>query len=294
MDAFDTLQTLSFRGLQLPFTSFDVGFSQDSANKKFTFKDEQLIQRLGRTNETFRYEIPFYNGLKPFGNLFKDSFSDFYDACLSREPAQLIDPLRGSVRAVVATLQVHGDPSVSRSGCTVSVEFVKSPESLEADETPAPDIARTTQEANDAFQGLDGIPASPEFTQPLVNPLSLGTGVLQQVSLQRDKINASIERETARVDRLTLAVEDSTDPEKYDAKEKLLDYKKSLLELNTAVVQGGRNIQVALIRAPITIISLAKDLSLSTEEFLELNQELGTSVVLYPGTPYYYPQDQNA
>jgi len=134
-DVLKQLPEASWRGIKFPFTGTrDFGFAQDQAQHRYIFRDQQLIESLGRQNPTFRYQIPFRENVgRGFSALFVGVYPQFLAACLDRSAGPLVDPIHGERRCKCVSFAETLDVS-KKDGVDVLVEFVYSPEI--ADEEP--------------------------------------------------------------------------------------------------------------------------------------------------------------
>jgi len=243
------------------------------------------VQRLGKKNTTYRYTIPYLDGLKSFakGNLFKDTFEAFYDACKDGDPGELIDPIYGSIRASVVSFSENIQPGNIRNGTTVEVEFIESPESLPA-EKKAYSLPQLKREEQKVVSEAVEFPEVKEFTKSLTDPFDFPTGLLDQISASRDRILSQIDAKTAQVQRMSESIDKVTDPEAWRVREAIRDFNLSLIRTSKNAVNRSNFITQKVISNPIPIANLASDLKMQFNEFLALNEELINSPIVPAGS----------
>lgn len=140
------LGNASWRGIAFPIIGVrDFGFAHDQEKHRFIFRDEQLIESIGRQNPAYRYKIPFIETLRQDGwkELFTSVYPKFLAACLDRSGGLLRDPIHGPVRCKLASLQESMDVDHSLDGVVVSAEFIFSPEQTDDVASSFAEIAKS-------------------------------------------------------------------------------------------------------------------------------------------------------
>lgn len=268
------LQTLQFRGQRLPYLSAGLGFQHESAQRKFIFRDQLLVQQLGRSNETLRYTLAFYDGLTGFGSAFSEGWEPFLASMRNREPGELIDPFLGPMQVVPVSVQTTFVPGENQSGLTVEAEFLEAPEIKEQEKAPSTAQTAKAAEAQRRKQFDRGdLPPDPEFTEPLVNPIQAVTGLIQRGTLIGQLVLSKGLQQIGQVERLIDAV-DQADPDNWEVVDA---YRNYLRELHKAQKPSSK-LRVHITPALISTSKLASALGVSLTKLLELNPELGPMV----------------
>jgi hypothetical protein len=132
MDVFYNLPRLTWRGITVPVAERRVSFAQEIARHKYAYRDDEIIESLGRQNLRFEYTIPFRQDITkgPYQNLFIEVYPEFLRACRESTEGDLNDPVLGPFTARVEQVNTMSDVN-RRDGDDVQVTFIESP-SLEA------------------------------------------------------------------------------------------------------------------------------------------------------------------
>lgn len=151
-DLFKELPPLYWRGIgPLPVMNRRVSFEQDVVRHKFMYRDDELVESVGRKNWVFEYTLGFYEGIRPgrygYENVYSQMFGRFVDACRDRSEGDLEDPILGTFPARCESLDATTDVN-RRDGESVQVRFIHSP-SLDAIEVPVADLPTIEQQGYD-------------------------------------------------------------------------------------------------------------------------------------------------
>lgn len=224
------LERASWRGVKFPFQGTrDFGFQQDQAQHRFIFRDEQLIESLGRQNPTLRYSIPFYEGIRQFGwkALFTSVYPSFLAACLDRSAGELVDPVHGTLRAKCVSF-AEGLDVGRQDGVGVQVEFISAPEDSATDAQVSQfsliagsleGLKATAVVFGAAVNGLTDeqkreIAAwRQESTRGEISILQAGRAVLGSVQQYKDRTRAEIANATYQMEQARADLEQTVDPE---------------------------------------------------------------------------------
>lgn len=139
MDVFRDLPRLSWRGIEVPVLSRNVSFDQTIVRHQYAYRDDELLESVGRKNWRFEYAIPFRQDITkgPYKDLFILTYPDFLRACRDRSDGELIDPVLGTFTVRCEKVSTSSDPN-RRDGDDVQVSFVHSPEAEAVDQFGAP------------------------------------------------------------------------------------------------------------------------------------------------------------
>lgn len=149
-DLFKQLPALYWRGVgPLPIANRQVSFEHDIIRHKFMYRDDELVESVGRKNWIFSYTLAFYEDISPgkhgYKNLYTKTFPEFLAACRNRDVGTLEDPMLGSYLVRCENFNVSTDVN-RRDGESVEVRFIYSPNEAEIDE-PLRDFSAVTQNA---------------------------------------------------------------------------------------------------------------------------------------------------
>lgn len=282
-DVLSELPTLSFRGIEVPCTSIEGAFSHDAAQNKYVFRDEALIQSLGRKNITFRYEIPFRQGIlkAPFKDLYLATFPEFLNACRDRTAGTLEDPVAGAFQAKVTQFSYTADPDM-RDGVTVSAEFVHAPAESELD-TSIAIIAPTLENATDLAGALDQEVAKVDWKQepspePYTDPLSAVTGVSDQIGGIIDRTGAAFDNVAFKIDRMNDSLESLADIKNWSVWRGGKDLKNALGRTKDNLGGGARPIGIHFVQTDSGLADVRFATRNTVAELLKLNPRLGFEI----------------
>jgi hypothetical protein len=277
-DIFKDLPRLKWRGIEMPVAERRVGFEQELARHKFAYRDDELIESLGRHNWRFEYTIPFREDIDkgPYRNLYVSTFSTFLQACRDRSEGQLEDPILGQYTARVESLNIQTDIN-RRDGEDVQVVFVHSPALDEVEATGA------------TVSGLPGRQIVDELGVDIFDQIGrIGT----QISVYADRIDATLAAYEYKIDKVI---------DKFTALDKALNNPqnmpliRSALRAKDAVERAryrsatqGKTIVTQVTDHDSSVTALANYLGMSIKDLLLLNPKLPTPLVPSGSTVFYY------
>jgi len=303
-DVLRQLRKASWRGIEFPVMSRDFGFSHDQERHRFLFRDEQLIESLGRENPTYRYSIPFREDLvkAPWVNLFTVVYPDFLNACLDRSNGDLFDPVHGPVQVKCASLTERVDVN-RRDGIDVDVEFLVSP-----DETLDVDVAENLStiegaQALGAALDRDATEIDPETQAEIdalnkgsergrLNPLDFATSVLNQVEANGNKIQAAFGDVVFRAEKLDESLGRTRDPNVQPMRANARRLALIARDLQRTAIGGNEKktklIGVYTVPADTGVISLAGKLGNSPQDLIKLNPTIARRTTIESGEQIAY------
>jgi len=301
VDVLSKLTLAQYKGVQFPITSVDFGFSQEQAEHKFIFRDEALIQQLGRKNKTWRLEIPFLENLGTFmldyKELYTKIFPNFVEVCQERTPGILTVPDVGNVRVACASLQ-YTISSEHRDGVIVRVEFISAP--LANDAALIPQIPSVQAIAAQAKK-LDTAVAATNFNPPtshavvpqetpasFSDPFTAVSSVFDQLSNSRKKNLAKIDDTTARINKMNASIDRISDPKLWSVKRQALDLKNALNRAATHSDSKGKRLKQAFVNHPTPTNVMATKLHITLSDLLRLNPELSQQPIIPANTVVRY------
>ncbi len=288
-DILGQLQRASWRGIEFPISSREYGFQQEQSSIAFLFRDQQLVESLGKKNPTWRYTIPFREDIAkgPWVNMFVSVYPRFLAACEDRTRAELIDPIHGFKPAKCVSLREVLSPQ-RRDGIDVEVEFIHAPPE---EPEQAVRIAKTLQGAVGVAGQLDKElkKVNRQFQkpppEPKNSPLDALSSVTNQVSVGVDKIKATFADAAFRVeksvDSLTALKSASVAPTMLQAKR--LQFAILRLESETDPT-GTKPLRRISTRADYTVAALAMKLGMATQELIRLNPFLARTPLVKANT----------
>ena len=138
-DILARLPKASWRGIVFPCSGREYGFRQEFARHRYVFRDDELIDSIGRENPGYTFQIPAREDLAkgPYANWFTVFYPRFLNACLDRTVGDLMDPVHGRRKCKCASLRETLDVG-KRDGVDIMVEFVYAPDE---EAMPAPALA---------------------------------------------------------------------------------------------------------------------------------------------------------
>lgn len=286
-DVFAQLDDASFKGVGFPIGTADFGFQHETAQHKFIFRDEALIQQLGRTNNTWRWMIPLFDNLRIETNnsvyefLYSAVFPELLAACQDREPGILVTPDLGQVRAACVSFSYVMDPTM-RDGVYVTLELIASPE--DADTlliANIPTIETVSSEAADLDDQVAELPDDDAFIEfkegSFQDPLVALRSPFDQLSKSRDKVFAQFEGTTRKIDNLINSIDRAGNPQNWTARRQANNLKNSLTKARKNSDSQGRKIRSVYLRQTYTPNGLAATLNTSLADLYKLNPGLSRS-----------------
>jgi len=306
-DILKQLSRASWRGIEFPVSAREFGFSHQQAKHRYIFRDDELIESLGRENPTYRFTIPFREDIArgPWANLFTLVYPKFLDACLDRTRGIMNDPVHGEKRVKCATLREVLDVN-RRDGIDVEVEFIVAP--TEASVLAGIDSTAglsTIEGARNVKGALDREPKPldpavaaelAELNKPSergrLSPLDFATSVVNQSQAAGNKISAALGDVAFRAQRLSDAVRDSRDPKNQPIRANARRLELAARDLAVSPIGGSKRKQrligVHTVAQPIGRIALAAKLGMSLQELMDLNPGIARSITVRTGTQVAY------
>jgi len=293
----------SWRGIKFPFSEREVGFLQDQAQHRFIFRDQQLIESLGRQNPTFRFRCGFFEGVRQHGfvNLFTVVYPLFFAACLDRSAGELVDPVHGTIRAKLASLS-ETLSGARQDGVEVSADFIFAPEDTE--DTLPSQFVQTAK-------SLQGLQASAVVFGAAVNDLTdeqrkeiaawnqdstrgeltilqAGRAVLGSVQQYKDRTRAEIAGATYQVEQARKELEQTVDPELEPLRRDLT--RMASAGRNLVAVESDRPFRKVRVPAEIGRLAFATSKQVPVETLLAMNPWLVDRQTIPAGSSVNLPQ----
>lgn len=289
------LRDSSWRGIRFPFTGERLfGFLHDQNEHRYIFRDQQLIESLGRQNPTYRYRIPFREGIRQFGwkNLFTVVYPKFLQACLDRSAGELVDSVHGPVRAKLSALQEV--LSVDKTdGVDVSADFIFAPE----DETDSPTdfvrIAKTItgfqaalfdyEAAGEALtpeQKAEVERFNPKNTQPKLNPLEIGRQVAGTAQQYKQRTRAQIGYVADQIQRAQQDIEQARDPELEPLRRDSARLIRSSRELDATLARPPSPFRTVALPYPIGRVAFASKFQVRIDAMVAFNPGIEDLIII--------------
>jgi len=301
-DVLKDLLPVAWRDIQFPISSREFGFQQATAQHKYIFRDDQLIESLGRDNPTYRYTIPLREGIirKPdvFGALFSSTFPEMLSACRDRSAGTLEDPIHGPVRAKCVSYREVMDVS-RRDGIDLEVEWILAPEpgalsDLEADGASIQNVQKQAADFDSQIAPdgaaralLDELNVPSE--QGELDPFAAVQSIADQIDNTGNKIQANVDKLNGQLDRTILSIDKLREPRltplRHSAR-KMQDTASKLPE--TVGATGNRPILSHTVEFPTNVPTLAGKLGMSVADMIKLNGNLARSPQVKQGTVVRY------
>ncbi len=293
-DVFLQLQDAAWRGIKFPVAdSSEFGFSHEHAGHRIIFRDDKLIESLGRENPTYRYTAPMREDLMvaPWRgkHLFTKVYPDLLAACLDRSRGILIDPFHGARPAKCASLREVRSVN-RRDGIDVELEFILAPEEGEVITDLGQEI-RSIQGASLEALRIDSAlkkvnyPRQLPPPEPLVDPFDAISGIGDQLDVAKNKVNAKLLDVASRAERAAETINKLKKPEMASTRAAALRLQAAALQLEETVAVGkARPLRTVITQTSSGLASLAALHGMTVEEFLKLNPDLARSPLVKSGT----------
>jgi prophage DNA circulation protein len=290
-DILGQLQRASWRQIEFPVMGVrDFGFQHEHAEHRFVFRDQTLIESLGRKNPTYKFSIPFREDIAkgPWFNLYTKVYPDFLDACQDRTRGILVDPAHGALPAKCVSFR-ESLAVGKRDGVDVEVEFIRAPNEGDRIEDLGTHI-RTLEGARGSAGAFDRQIKKIPFKQyvppePTINPLDAVSAVTSQVEVSASKVSASFADAAFRVEKATASIERLKDPQNQPALQQAARLRSALLkfeeETDPLGVQPLRRIST---KSDQTVSAAARKLGMSIQDLVRLNPWLARTPLVRAGS----------
>lgn len=303
----EQLQPASWRGISFPFTGArDFGFQQEQASHRFIFRDQQLIESLGRQNPTFRYSIPFREGVRrpPWESLFTVVYPQFLDACQDRSAGELVDPVHGTFRVKCMSLRETLTTDAT-DGVDVTAEFVFAPEDGDSDPVQFAQLARTLDGLADSgviFGAAVGNISDEQrklvdsLNQQSERPEKSLAGIVRQaagfVQQAKNRTRAQLNKASADMEVTRSEIEQAKDPELEPLRRDASRF--SLASKNLAETAGDPTTPQETVEttAEIGRVAFAVSKDVTLDVLLEHNPELEDVFLIPPKTKIKIPKNR--
>lgn len=309
-DVLEQLDHLTWRGISLPITSRSFGFQHEQEKNRFLFRDEQLIESIGRENPTYRYTIPFREDIAkgPWVHLFTQVYPLFLTACLDRTDGDLGDPVHGLRQCKCVSLEETVDVN-KRDGVDVDAVFVVSPDEDTIEDPSELAIDLSTIQGAVAAQGFFDKqagtvdPATRELMNELnrgsefakVDPLTAATGVLNQVELIGNKFDATLADVAFKVQRADDALGRVANPKQHPVRRAARNLELAARTVRALPLPGlsgskSRRVRVYQVQFDMGLMALAGKLHNTTAELIRLNPQIAKNSTVRTGQQVNYLQ----
>lgn len=281
----------AWRELEFPITGREYGFQQEQAAHRYLFRDDKLIESIGRDNPTYRYTIPFREDLTVNGYeaLFVGVYPDFLAACQDRTRGVLTDPLHGPKPAKCVSLREVLDMN-RRDGIDVEAEFIYSPAENDFTSSNLGTQIRTLEGAKAYAMRFDADVAAIPWQQqlppePTMNPLDLVSSFSDQVDVASNQVAAAFGDSALRAERTADAIDKLKNPSLEPQRQQARRLREALLSIEDKTdVTGVRPLRKVTNSADRTVSAVAKLLGLTIQELVRLNPTLKRSPLVRAGT----------
>lgn len=304
-DVLKQLRPARFRGIEFPAAGArDFGFSQEQAQHRFVFRDEQVIESLGRQNPTFRFQIPFREDLAigPWKNLFTEVYPKFLEACLDRSAGILVDPVHGNVRVKCVSFQETLD-ATKRDGVDVTVEFIFAPESSDDLTSQVSFVASSIEGATEQAIRFDAAalqldPATHARVAALQNEsptartdvFTAARAVSDQVTQERNRIGAQLQDAAYKMERTRESLDQARDPQVAQLRRDAARLGLAAKNLDESVRRPPRPFRKLIAAEPIGRMAFATKYQVSIDDLLAFNPALIDLLVIPAGYTVNVPR----
>lgn len=270
----------SWREIEFPITNRDYGFRQEQASHRYIFRDDQLIESLGRDNPTYRYTIPFREDITGGGwaNLFTVVYPDFLAACQDRSRGVLTDPVHNSLPAKCVSLREILDVN-RRDGIDVEAEFIFAPRETDSRQNLGTLISTLEGAKAFALRFDTEVAAIPfpiqEIPEPTINPLDIPAAFGDQVDVASNQVSAAFGDSALRAERAGEAIDRLKNPSLRPQAQQARRLQEALLAIEDKTdPTGTRPLRKVTTAGNKTASALAKLLNIPLKELIRLNPAL--------------------
>jgi hypothetical protein len=301
----EQLPDASWRGILFPYTGTRTyGFQHEQTEHRIIFRDEELIESIGRTNPTFRFTIPFREGVRQYGwaNLFTEVYPKFLAACLDRSAGMLVDSVHGEVRCKCASLTEELDVEKT-DGVDVSAAFIYAPEAADDVSSNFTSIAGTltgleaaTVAYNQVFEGLTAEQKAQikELNPPLqkarISPINVVRAAAASVQRYKTQTRAILGQTTDQLERAARDLEEARDPELVELRRESARLAKANRDLAKIAANPTTPFDVARIATEIGRIAFATSKQMTVDVLIEFNPWAADRMTFLPGDEVIFPR----
>lgn len=268
----------SWRGLGFPCAGRDYGFRQEFARHRYVFRDEELIESIGRENPTYSYTIPAREDLAkgPWNNWFTTAYPAFIAACLDRTVGPLIDPIHGEIEAKCASLRETLNVN-RRDGVDVTVDFVYAPEEVGDAEQPL------SIESVEGAEGMAGFldeeiekvdwqqEEPPGATVPFFNAIR---GIGDQLEVARSRFEANMAQLASQMEALEARLDALKNPDYQSLRRNARRLGLAAYRLNKTATTPISPTKGIIVTVEVGLIALAASHNMTPAELTTLNPSL--------------------
>lgn len=289
MDELAKLQRAAWRSIEFPVSMSTFSFAQEQAQHRYIFRDDKLIESLGRENPTYSYTIPFREDIVkgPHRNLFTLVYPKFLAACLDRSRGSLVDPLHGHVPAKCVSLRETRDPN-RRDGVDVEVEFIRAPPENALGAPPEITISLEVAKTNgrrfdEQLKKVDWKQYEPP--EPTMNPLDTVAAVGTQADLATGRTTAALADTSERLERAVETIDKLRNPELAPMRQQARRTQAAVVALEERTDPTGVH-PVSRVRTTVdkSVSVVAHELGMTLSDLIKLNPALARSPLVPAGT----------
>jgi len=296
-DLLKQLRTPQWRDIQFPITARRFGFSQEQSKKRFVFKDQQLIESLGRENPTYGYTIPFREGIAKggFKALFIEQYPLFLAACEDRTAGILIDPIHGQKRVKCVSFSETLDVN-RKDGIDVDVEFIVAPLESEIDEDEDKSLPIKTLDAGRDYSAfLDGEiektdwpqQQQPESTQDLFDSIN---SIGDQISVFQSRVEANMYKLAYECNRTAATIDKLRDPQLATTRRAARKMALGARNLARAATTPPNPVKVVKNEVAIGKLACAAAYNMTVDQFDKYNQRYRRVTLIPVGANIVVPR----
>ncbi len=284
------LPKASWRGIEFPVQGTRTfSFDHDDTKHRVIFRDDQLIESLGRQSPVYSYSIPFREDIaKHWRTLFTVFYARFLEACLDRSAGDLRDPIHGIVRAKCTSFSESLEVTKT-DGVDVQVSFVKAP--LQTDISPAEtaSVLRTLQSASNAAGAFDRQVKAVHFEQeqppePVQNIFDSISAIGSQVQANRERIRSNLDDVAFRMEKTDAIIRDVKDPKLEPLRRQARRLNLASRRLHETATTPPTPSEVITTVSDIGLIALAASAGMTPAELIAQNPALARNPRVPRGT----------
>ncbi len=304
-DILKQLRPTKFRGVEFPAAGTrEFGFSQEQAQHRFVFRDQQLIESLGRQNPTYRFTIPFREDLAigPWRNLFTEVYPRFLAACQDRSAGILVDPVHGSVRVKCVSFAETLDAN-KRDGVDVAVDFVFSPESADDVSSQFQFVAASLEGAKAQAFRFDQAASelSPEARAAVAelqresptartDVFTALRTVSDGVTQSKNNVRAQLQGAAYKMERLKESLDEARDPQVAELRRDAARLELAARNLHESASRPPKPFQPIINRHPVGRMAFATRYHISIEDLIAFNPALANVLAIPAGYQVNVPR----
>lgn len=284
----------SFRGLILPWVGREAGFDHETVAHRRLYRPRAALEQMGPGSISVTYQVPmddgatlgFWKGRK----LYSEDLPKLWRHMWDRSPGTLYDAVWRDTAQAVPAGPYREQAGRSRSGVLASLSFLL--DDVDDEEAfPAAGLESLAAE-NQAVVALAEpleLPADAPDPQALGNPLAIAQGYVAQGEAYAEQVAAQVDGYASQLQGFAELLEKASDPLAWQVLPRVNALRQRAESAARSLGGAGANGVGYIVRADMTLSSLAREVGADRDLLLRLNADLAAAGYVKAGTEIQLP-----